>query len=265
MATYVFSDVHGHLKPLDRALDRISPSAQDKIFCLGDMIDRGPDGIEVAEFCRRLAGCKVLMGNHEQIMVDYMANPDEQAQLMWNLNGGSATYEALCSMDNDRRIEFLNWCENLSIHAHVQIEDRFYILTHAGLNPKQIPDYDNWDSQAIEEMLSMQQKDDLLWIREDFWCHPTGLIDSSGQGPVVVSGHTPTPMVGYMCDTCLGPAVNEDNRCQMLECGACLETSYKPDKLAIDCGAASGFDTGRILILRLEDGLKIYENIGEDE
>ena len=42
MATYVFSDIHGHVEPLRRALERINPTESDVFYCLGDMIDRGP-------------------------------------------------------------------------------------------------------------------------------------------------------------------------------------------------------------------------------
>ena len=43
MATYAFSDVHGHRVPLERLLERVSPADDDTLFMLGDMVDRGPD------------------------------------------------------------------------------------------------------------------------------------------------------------------------------------------------------------------------------
>ena len=56
MATYVFSDVHGHARALERLLDRISPATEDRIFMLGDMINRGPDPLANYEIGR--ASCR---------------------------------------------------------------------------------------------------------------------------------------------------------------------------------------------------------------
>ena len=61
MATYVFSDVHGHLVPLLRALDDASPASDDPIYVLGDMVDRGPDSVGVLKLCRSIEGATVLI------------------------------------------------------------------------------------------------------------------------------------------------------------------------------------------------------------
>ena len=67
MATYVFSEIHGHVEPLRRALQRINPTESDAFYCLGDMIDRGPSSLATIKTIRELPNCTVLMGNHEQL------------------------------------------------------------------------------------------------------------------------------------------------------------------------------------------------------
>ena len=52
MSAYVFSDVHGHAATLARVLDRVSPTEDDHFFCLGDVIDRGPDPLGAAAIVR---------------------------------------------------------------------------------------------------------------------------------------------------------------------------------------------------------------------
>ena len=92
MATYVFSDVHGHIAPLRRIFERVSPSESDRIFMLGDMIDRGPDPLGVLRFCRQIAeqGNTVLMGNHEDLMISYYNKPWDPSNLVnWFTNGGT--------------------------------------------------------------------------------------------------------------------------------------------------------------------------------
>ncbi len=61
MASYVFSDIHGHVEPLRRALERINPTESDVFYCLGDMIDRGPSSLATIK-TPRASNCTVLMG-----------------------------------------------------------------------------------------------------------------------------------------------------------------------------------------------------------
>lgn len=44
---YVISDVHGRYDLFIKMLDKISFSDNDTLYLLGDMIDRGPDGIKL--------------------------------------------------------------------------------------------------------------------------------------------------------------------------------------------------------------------------
>ena len=41
--TYVMSDIHGMSHLLEEMLEKIRFSAEDRLYILGDMIDRGPD------------------------------------------------------------------------------------------------------------------------------------------------------------------------------------------------------------------------------
>ena len=96
MATYVFSDVHGHRAALERVLMRVSPVAGDAIFCLGDMIDRGPDPIGVLRLVRALPGATALIGNHEDLMLDGLRNQNDPiADMNWAINGGAVTAQGL--------------------------------------------------------------------------------------------------------------------------------------------------------------------------
>ena len=74
MACYALSDIHGRLKTLDRLLEKVSPAEDDEIYILGDMVDRGPDSVEVMKLCRNLPNATVLLGNHEQLMLDFSSS-----------------------------------------------------------------------------------------------------------------------------------------------------------------------------------------------
>ena len=116
MSTYVFSDVHGHLAPLDRLLERIAPGEGDSLFMLGDMIDRGPDPVGVMRCCRDLPGCTVLMGNHEDLLLSCLEQPDDPIrQYNWQTNGAASTQAGLDGLDEASRTELLGWVEQLPV------------------------------------------------------------------------------------------------------------------------------------------------------
>lgn len=266
MSTYVFSDVHGHAKPLERAIARVEPKDDDVFYCLGDMIDRGPDPLGVIRIVRALPNVHVLMGNHEDLMMACMANPDDgTAAMNWGFNGGIVTSSALADIPEDEADEIVAWVGSLPRAAHVEVAGTSYILVHAGIDPQNVDEAAPWDDAKLDALLAGQDPDDLLWIREDFWGAPTGLVDENGEGPVVVAGHTPTPYLDRIGAELTCSPRDEEGRALMVRLGACEATGGVADRWDIDAGAAGGAGFGRVLVLRLDDGAEFYEDIAEDE
>ena len=55
MATYAIGDVQGCLTPLRHLLDRISfQSDTDRIWLVGDLVNRGPDSLATLRFLKHL-------------------------------------------------------------------------------------------------------------------------------------------------------------------------------------------------------------------
>ena len=46
---YLLSDIHGRKEKYERILEKINLQPEDKLFILGDVIDRGPDGITLLQ------------------------------------------------------------------------------------------------------------------------------------------------------------------------------------------------------------------------
>ena len=65
--------------------------------------------------------------------------------------------------------------------------------------------------------MAAQRPDDLLWIRDDFWTSPTGLVNERGEGPIVIAGHTPTPYLTGMLGEACGPTRNAAGLAQMVK------------------------------------------------
>ncbi len=62
MRVAVLSDIHGNCIALDKVLEDLAREPTDKIVCLGDTIQGGPQPAQVVRRLREL-GCPVVMGN----------------------------------------------------------------------------------------------------------------------------------------------------------------------------------------------------------
>ena len=62
----IISDIHGDLRALDTALERLHQHHRvEHIICAGDLIGRGPDGNQVVTRIREL-GIVTVKGNHDE-------------------------------------------------------------------------------------------------------------------------------------------------------------------------------------------------------
>lgn len=68
---YCISDIHGHYDLFCRLLDKIRFSGGDKIYVLGDIIDKGPDSIRLAKLLFSMPNVYCIAGNHEYDFLKY--------------------------------------------------------------------------------------------------------------------------------------------------------------------------------------------------
>lgn len=95
-AFFAIGDVHGCLRPLGNLLLEIDKrDSAPKIVCLGDMIDRGEHSAGVLQLLfamsREMGDRFVcLRGNHEEMMLRYLEDPERQ-ESRWLGHGGLQT------------------------------------------------------------------------------------------------------------------------------------------------------------------------------
>jgi serine/threonine protein phosphatase 1 len=129
-------DVHGCADLLEQTLAPHLGSGAELIF-LGDLIDRSPDrdgDRRVVERVRQLqeqpdayglAGVTVLRGNHEQMLLDALHEPDAgDATELWEWNGGDRNFLPAARDHQD-------WLETLPLTA-IRGD---YLFVHAGVRP----------------------------------------------------------------------------------------------------------------------------------
>ncbi len=95
MAHYVLSDIHGEADCFHAMLEKISFSQEDALYILGDVIDRGLDGISLLKEIMGMSNAVMLLGNHEYMMLQYMSPIASETDIRrWNRNGNAPTLVA---------------------------------------------------------------------------------------------------------------------------------------------------------------------------
>lgn len=87
---FVVGDIHGYFQTLERLLGIIGfDAATDRLFSVGDLIDRGPESHRAAEFLGK-PWFHAIRGNHEQMLCDAITPGLRQpaALDLWQKNGG---------------------------------------------------------------------------------------------------------------------------------------------------------------------------------
>lgn len=83
--TYVLSDIHGNSRRFQSILSQIDLQPEDTLYILGDIIDRFPDGGRLLRQIMKMSNVKVLLGNHELMMLDAL-RPEKPAEMLSTRN-----------------------------------------------------------------------------------------------------------------------------------------------------------------------------------
>ena len=120
MSTYVMSDIHGQYKSFVKMLNLIRFGEDDKLYVIGDVIDRGPDGIKIIQHLMKMKNAEMFMGNHELLMLDALKNEFEIQNKnrmdtddidIWldPCNGGLPTYNAFKALPAGKKQKILEY------------------------------------------------------------------------------------------------------------------------------------------------------------
>ena len=225
MRTFVVGDIHGHAGLLRDLLPQLREAAEpgDALVFVGDYVDRGPDSQGVIEQVLELihdgwdGPVTTLKGNHEVLMLDFLAGSPVYEPEIWLHNGGEETITSY----TEEEMWTPEWADSLP-RAHLDFlgglqiwhEDENGIYVHAGIAPGKLP------AESDEE--------ELLWIREPF-IHSNFAWDK-----VVVFGHTPQH------ERVLIPPWDRSK--------LPWRPLVRPEKIGIDTGAAYGGPLTAVLL-----------------
>ena len=161
--TYAFSDIHGNYALWAQIRDFCKED--DTIYFLGDVADRGPDGIKILQEMMKDKRIHFILGNHDYFILDQFnavtATELTTCNEQWLLNGGMPTKHDLNLLPQKERIKIFRYlADKTGYYIVYNREDgKQVILCHAGLTVKKncasdfsVSTYNLlWDRNHIED------------------------------------------------------------------------------------------------------------------
>lgn len=225
MATYVISDIHGEYRMFMRMLKKIQLNDTDKLYVLGDMIDRGPNPMKVILELMEMPNAVCLLGNHEylalecleifqqEITDEVLESLDKETLrkfLNWNECGNSSTVKSFCRSNQKIQKNVIQFIKRLVLYKEVIVEGRKYLLVHGGLG-----------NFSRDKRLEDYTAEELVWERMDY-------SRKYFEDKYIVTGHTPTQ---YIWEGKNPGYVYQAKNHIAIDCGAC----YPRGRLAVVC------------------------------
>lgn len=134
---YLVSDIHGELRDFKMLLKKIRfDREKDNMIIMGDIFDRGSDGIKLLEFIAPFLlnhSMELLQGNHELFAIMFMKGTLDER--MWTRFGGGDTLKEIKKMSTDNQKSLLAFLESLPYYS--EISSRAFgniIVTHTGID-----------------------------------------------------------------------------------------------------------------------------------
>lgn len=127
--TYVMSDIHGMAELMERMLEQIRFSASDRLFILGDMIDRGPDPGGVIDIVWKNPNITALRGNHEDAFVQWYETTADKAAEPYYYNTYTILSDSHASEEKIR--EYVRFMKALPLYKKLKQDGNCFLLAHA--------------------------------------------------------------------------------------------------------------------------------------
>ena len=218
---YVMSDIHGMKEKFYQLLEKIKLKPDDRLYVLGDVIDRGKDGIELLLDLMNRDNVTVLVGNHEVMMLNAIKPTANMVDIkLWFRNYGNVTYDAFSNLSEDKQKQIHEFILKMPLTAEVTVNDKKYLLVHGAPPELQYKLYQTF----------IPEREFATWER-------LNADDIMPKGKTVIFGHTPTDEYQTNNPLCIW---------------------HGADKIGIDCGCGHQHPACRLACLRLEDMEEFY-------
>lgn len=241
MSVYVMSDIHGDYKKYIQMLEKLQLSENDTLYILGDIIDRGTNGVKILQDMMKRSNIIPILGNHEymavkaikwllkEVALKSIETINDETLLIfkeWMNVGGETTISEFSKLSKEEKEKILDYLLDFEVYETVKINDKSFILVHAGLD--NFSEKRKMEEYSLLELIFGRTNYDVVYFNDKY----------------LVTGHTPTRVIyakeqGMMLEE-LDPIKYQD------------EIFVKNNHIAIDCGCGYGGRLGAICLDTME-------------
>ena len=216
---YAVSDLHGRYDLFLKMIEKINLTENDTLYILGDIVDRGKDGIKILQDIMNRKNVIPLLGNHDYTCAYLLkrlkckSTPElKEIFRQYLCDGGLPTYEAYKKLNEKEKKDILEYLNCFSIFEELETQSGKFFLSHTVPSKELMADFDNID---WKELIIGRTEYDKVYFEDKY----------------IVTGHTPTALIDY---TSKGKILEINNH------------------IAIDCGAVFNGTLGCICLDTLE-------------
>lgn len=181
---FIIGDIHGCFTKMGQALRSVgfNPDAGDRLFSVGDLVDRGPESIHAVDFIAQ-DFVYAVQGNHEDMAIRW-----PNGYMDWGnyaANGGSW----MIALDKETQRQVSDALSTLPIAIELETDNGLVGIVHAEC-PFAV--WQDFTAALEDESMSAQKQDAIIsatqWARTRIQMADDSMVD--GVRAVVV-GHTP--------------------------------------------------------------------------
>ncbi len=255
MSTYVMADLHGHFTELQQLLKKINFTDADKLIIAGDIIDRGPENLEMLQWMEsRPANVEFIRGNHDEEFIEnvnltrIMMEREPDLTSAYNelryMEDAFDHYGTLWQLIDERGVtldQLTKWADIMAGFPYLKelkVNDKNYLIVHAGYM-----DEDSLRNSPLAKNSSDDELRTMALSKEHFYIYAReeALLVGGKRDTIIIAGHTPTIAGGIFGRT--GKVLRHER----LEINSIIYD--------IDCGAGflERYPMANMACIRLED------------
>lgn len=157
--TFITSDVHGGFNELIEGLKKINFKSDDRLYILGDILDKGPDSFKVLDYVMNAENINLIKGNHEYMLQLAIEN-DERIRDYIECEG-KQKIEKIKARGEKYFEKVYKYIKNLPYYI---ILDEDFLLIHGGIEINI-----NDDRTYILNRLKSKEGEEEILINRSLW------------------------------------------------------------------------------------------------
>ena len=223
---YVLSDIHGQKRRFDSIMKQIDLQPEDTLYILGDVIDRNPHGIQILRQIMKMPNVKMLLGNHEHMMLQYLSPDATDTEInRWNRNGNAPTLAAYLKQTLEVQERIRTYLRTRPTHLELEVGGNRFHMVHG------------FPGETVHDAV---------------WTRPTMESENPVPGCRVIIGHTQVLNMIQPEEKHREYSLELENR------GEHLKILHTPAFINLDCGCGYDMAIRALACLRLEDMGEFY-------